>query len=103
MIVIAAIFHARPELEADLETALLAMLPSAATESGTLDYSVHRSRDNPGVFFLYEKYADQAALDTHMASVALKTLLERLPQLCAQDPQIEFCTPLGNARAQATA
>ena len=99
MIVIAATFHANPGREAEFESALLEMLPAAAEEAGTLEYVIHRSRDNAGVFFLYEKYADQAALDAHMASTALKTLLERIPQLCTKDPTIEFCTPIGSARA----
>ena len=99
MIVIAATFHAIPGRETELESAVLEMLPAASAEAGTLEYVVHRSRDNAGVFFLYEKYADQAALDVHMASAALKTLLARVPQLCAEDPTIEFCTLIGAARA----
>jgi quinol monooxygenase YgiN len=41
-------------------------------EPGCLAYFVHRSRENPRRYFIYEQYKDQAALDTHRASSHFK-------------------------------
>ena len=51
-------------------------------------YSVHQATDDAGKFFFYEQFQDQAALDLHMAAPYLKTLLERVPELCAGAPVV---------------
>ncbi|MCX7139330.1 MAG: putative quinol monooxygenase [Proteobacteria bacterium] len=37
-------------------------------ESGCHRFDVYQSSENPALFFLFEVYADQAALDLHRAS-----------------------------------
>jgi (4S)-4-hydroxy-5-phosphonooxypentane-2,3-dione isomerase len=44
------------------------LLAQAEREPGTLLYAVHRSRDNPRVFWTTEVYADDAAFAAHRAS-----------------------------------
>ena len=44
------------------------LLEQARTEPGTLLYTLHRSRDNPHVFWTTEIYADDAAFAAHGAS-----------------------------------
>lgn len=34
-------------------------------EAGCIQYTVSRALDDPAIFFLYEEWADQAALDDH--------------------------------------
>lgn len=47
---------------------------AVASEAGTLVYVLHRNQNNPNVFYVTELYADQAALDAHMAGPAMAAL-----------------------------
>jgi (4S)-4-hydroxy-5-phosphonooxypentane-2,3-dione isomerase len=46
------------------------LLEQAAKEPGTLLYAVHRSKDDPHVFWTTEVYADDNAFAAHRASDA---------------------------------
>ena len=46
------------------------LLDQAEKEPGTLLYAVHRSNDDPHVFWTTEVYADEAAFAAHSASEA---------------------------------
>lgn len=48
--------------------ALAPLLEQARKEPGTLLYAVHRSKDDPDVFWTTEIYADDAAFAAHGAS-----------------------------------
>lgn len=94
MTVVTALFEARPGREAELETALRELVSQVAQETGAIEYTLHRSSTSPGRFYFYERYADQAAVDTHMATPHLKRVLERVPELCATAPEVDFFDPL---------
>lgn len=96
MIVVSAVFQAKPGREAELESALRAMIAPVSKEDGTLAYAVHRAHDDDARFFFYEQYRDQAAVDRHMASPYLKALLDQVPALCANAPVVEFYQPLAS-------
>lgn len=96
MIVISAVLQAKPGCEAELESALRAMILPVRQEGGVVDYALHRATDDAGRFFYYEKYRDQAALDVHMATPYLKALLDKVPQLCAKAPAIDLYQPLAS-------
>ncbi|GJF31401.1 hypothetical protein KNE206_41010 [Kitasatospora sp. NE20-6] len=51
-----------------VRSALLDMRKHTLTEPGNLAYVVHADTGQPGVFVLYEQYADRAAFDAHAAS-----------------------------------
>jgi quinol monooxygenase YgiN len=46
-------------------------------EPDCLVYRVHRSRDDPEVFFFYELYTDDAAFDVHRKSAHLARFRQR--------------------------
>jgi (4S)-4-hydroxy-5-phosphonooxypentane-2,3-dione isomerase len=48
--------------------ALAPLLAQARTEPGTLLYAIHRSKDDPNVFWTTEIYADDAAFALHRAT-----------------------------------
>jgi quinol monooxygenase YgiN len=48
--------------------AFLPLLEAAEREPGTVLYAVHRSKDEPCVFWTTEIYADEAAFAAHSAS-----------------------------------
>lgn len=94
MIVVTAVFDARPGCEAKLEAALRELVGKVAAEPGALEYTLHRAPDAPGRFYFYERYRDQAAVDTHMATPNLKKVLDLVPELCAGTPTVDFYQPL---------
>lgn len=51
-------------------TAFAPLLEQAGKESGTLIYAVHRSKDDPHVFWTTEVYADEEAFAAHSTSEA---------------------------------
>jgi len=52
----------------DLAKALSALLAPTRAEPGCLEYQLHRDPENPLKFLFYERFANQAALDAHIAS-----------------------------------
>lgn len=82
--------------EAELEKAVLDILPKVKTEEGTLVYNFHRSISDPTVYVFYERYVDQEALNVHSATPHFKELFAVLGGLLAAPPEIELFTELGN-------
>ncbi|MCG2799372.1 MAG: antibiotic biosynthesis monooxygenase [Cellulomonas sp.] len=96
MPVIIATFQAAPGKEAELEAALLAMIEPVRAEDGVLEYTLHRSPTIAGSFLFYERYRDQATIESHSATPYLAALLARVPELCAQPPVITTYEPVAS-------
>jgi quinol monooxygenase YgiN len=67
-IVLNVLMEAAPGRGEDVAKALGALLAPTRKEPGCLDYQLHRDPENPLKFFFYERFKNQAALDTHIAS-----------------------------------
>ncbi|WOO79929.1 (4S)-4-hydroxy-5-phosphonooxypentane-2,3-dione isomerase [Vanrija pseudolonga] len=52
-----------------------AVRDASATEPGTLVFSPARKAGDDLAFFVYEEYADQAALDAHLATPQFQALI----------------------------
>jgi quinol monooxygenase YgiN len=65
--IVAAVMYTFAAEDADSAEAMLHQLRDAvrSNEAGCLRFDVARSSDDPCVFFLWEEYADRAALETH--------------------------------------
>lgn len=96
MIVVSAFFRAREGREAELEAALLGMIPHVQDEAGAVVYALHRSRVRAGHFFFYEKYTDQAAVDAHMSKPYLKALLDVIEPLLAAPLEVDLHEEVGS-------
>lgn len=84
MTVVLAVTWVAREAEADAVADLLRRLaPLSRAEPGCLQYDAHRDVDDPKRFFLFERYADAAALEAHAASAHFRQLVleEALPLL----------------------
>lgn len=53
---VVAVFRARAGQEMTLEVALGAMLAPTRREPGCLNYDLHRTDDDPGLFFFHETW-----------------------------------------------
>jgi quinol monooxygenase YgiN len=69
---------------------------AVAAEAGTLQYVLHRNQNNPNVFYVTELYADQAALDAHMAGPAMAALAGIGDAIEGVD--LQFATPVSVAK-----
>lgn len=60
------------------------LLEQAERETGTLLYAVHRSNDDPHMFWTTEIYADESAFSTHVKSDAHAAAAPIFTELIAQ-------------------
>lgn len=88
MIVITAIFKAKPGQEKELEEALKTIIPKVQEEEGTVRYTLHRAQGEAGQFLFYEMYKDKAALDYHGSTPYFKEFSAQIGGLLAAKPQI---------------
>lgn len=68
MIVLAVTWVARPSHEEEVVAVFRKLEAGSRREPGCLLYIVHRQKDNPAQFFIYEQYRDDAALQAHRDS-----------------------------------
>ena len=77
-----ATMKAQPGKLDELKAVFGPMFDQAAKEQGTLHYTLIDG-DEPDVLYFWEHYADQSAMDTHMASDALSKIHQALGGLLA--------------------
>ena len=73
--VVTATWKARAGEEAAVEGLLGQVAAASRNEPGCLLFWTHRSIDEPGRFFLYEQYVDEAAVQAHAASEHVRTFV----------------------------
>ncbi|MCK9497159.1 MAG: antibiotic biosynthesis monooxygenase [Dehalococcoidia bacterium] len=82
MITVLTWMRAKPGMEPQLQEALERMVEAiAAQEPGVVRYSVHRARNAPGEFYLYEQYRDREAQRAHGETRHLAELRKELRRL----------------------
>ena len=81
--VLLALWTAQPGKEDVIKSVIKTMTPLSRSEPGCLQYQAHVAADDPRLFFLYEQYADQAAIDAHRATPHFQrhVLGEAIPNL----------------------
>ena len=75
MLVLAAMFQAKPGRGDEVASLLGSMVPHSLSEPGCAMYIVNRAVDDPDAFMIYEQYRDEAALDEHRETEAFKTIV----------------------------
>lgn len=75
-LVVIAQYRVRAGEEGRVEAALREMLKPTRAEPGNLDYQVLCDPQQPAVFVLYERYADEAAFHAHLATEHFGTWLK---------------------------
>jgi quinol monooxygenase YgiN len=82
MIVLAVNWTAKPGKEKAAERLFRELTEASRQEAGCLMYLVHRHRDDPTRFFIYEQYEDEAALEAHRDTPHFKDIARgSLPQV----------------------
>lgn len=78
----------------EMETALNAMITASEEEAGLEIYSVHRDNADSSVFYFFELYADQAALDVHGKGDGMKAAMGAIGGYLAGRPEVTMLTPV---------
>lgn len=71
--------------EEELRAALEALVEPTTREKGYVNYDMHQSISDPGVFYFYENWESEADLDAHLASPHLTEFASRLGELLDED------------------
>jgi quinol monooxygenase YgiN len=77
-IIINAHIQAASGREAELRQQLQSLVAPSRREPGCLAYALHIDPQDPGKFMFYEKFASQAAIDSHLATPHFVALLSYL-------------------------
>jgi quinol monooxygenase YgiN len=73
---------------ADALAVLAKLVAAAEDEPGTLQYVMHEDTADADVIWFYERYADQAAMDVHIASSAMAEVVGSLGGLIDGTPEV---------------
>ena len=76
---LAATFKAKPGKEDLLRQVLERLVEPTLNEEGNLGYALHQGVQDPTLFYFYEAYKDQAAIDHHMNTPYLAKALVIFP------------------------
>lgn len=84
--VVLARWTARKGEEENVGRILKLLADATRSEAGCLQYSVHRSADDPAAYVLYERYVDEAAYQVHAASGHFRDLAlnDGIPRLASR-------------------
>ena len=80
-LVIFARFHASAGQEEAVAAALREQVPAARAEPGCLAIAAYRSTRDPRLFWIYSRWIDEAAFETHAVLPHTQRFAERAQQL----------------------
>lgn len=86
---------ARPDMVAEVQALLLGLLEPTRREPGCLRYTLLRNSADPTDFTFVEEWADQVALDTHLAAPHLQATGAAVTPLLAAPLDIRSYTLVG--------
>lgn len=75
MLTILARIKVNPDAVPRFLAALPALTAATRAEAGCCLYEFNQSNDDPSLFLVYEKWADQAALDRHVQTPHISTFV----------------------------
>lgn len=73
--------------------AIQALQTASDDEPGTVFFEIHEHRDEPGTFSVFERYADDDAVQAHRFSPAMQAFRDALTELGIR-PTLAFLTPI---------
>lgn len=81
LLTVIAHMKAAPGKEDELRSALQVLVEPTTREKGYVNYDMHESISEPGVFYFYENWESEADLDAHLSSPHLEEFKARLGDL----------------------
>ena len=84
-------FVSKPGCEQALEAAIRELQRETALETGAVCYELHRGAAGSRTFYLYERYVDAVAMQTHLASRHLQAAVPKIAPLLAEPYALIEC------------
>jgi quinol monooxygenase YgiN len=85
---IIAKLKAKPETVEQLAELAMKLVQPTRSESGCLNYDLHRDLDDPTSFYFYENWISQEALDAHFQTPHIAEALKIAPDILAEPMQL---------------
>jgi len=85
---------AKPDKVQEVKAALLALIEPTREEEDCIEYRLHQSREDEGLFFFYEKWTSKEALDSHLAKAHLQDFLSKADDLLDSEVDIALLDEL---------
>ncbi len=98
MLVVVAVMKAKTGMEQEMEKTLREIIPKVEAEKGTLAYTLHRAKKEPGKFLFYEKYQDKEALKEHSSTPYFTELFGKIGPLLDGSPVIDIYEDLAGIK-----
>ncbi len=86
--------HAADGKADELQAALIELIGAADEEDGLEIYSLHRDPNDGSVFYFFELYRDQEALDVHGKGEAMAAAMGAMGGLLGGRPEITMLDPV---------
>jgi quinol monooxygenase YgiN len=90
-----AFLRAKAGCEDELGRRLSALVEPTHQEAGCIDYQLHRSNTDAGLWILYENWRSREDLDLHFQMPYLKQFLADVPQLLKQEMELHYMNKVG--------
>ena len=94
ILTVIAKIKAKPGMEEEVLQGLTNIIAPSRQERGNLNYDIYQSNSDPTLFFTYEKWTGQEALDNHMQTPHFKKLDAQSKETLAQPMEVNLLTHL---------
>ncbi len=94
-LIVVAHLTSKPEKVEETRAALEGLIAPTRAEAGCIKYELHLNNADPTRFCFLEEWTSDAALDEHLATPHLQSLVARVPELLASPPDIGRYTLIG--------
>ncbi len=89
-VTVKAIIKAAQGKEEEVSRELLKLIVPTLKEEGCINYDMHRSVDNRGIFLFYENWRKKEDLDRHLETPHIKAFLSKADTLLEEPVDISL-------------
>jgi quinol monooxygenase YgiN len=89
-ITVVARMKAKAGLEEQVKNSLLALVGPSRADEGCVNYDLHQSSEDKGLFLFYENWAGKEDLNRHLGKAHLKAFLSKAETMLAEPVEITF-------------
>jgi quinol monooxygenase YgiN len=95
VITVVATVRAKPGCEEKMKNALLELVEPTHRENGCINYDLHQSIEEKGVFVFHENWQSKADLDRHMKAPHFLACVAKCKDWFAAEPEIRLFAKIG--------
>ena len=87
---VVARIQAKAGKEKEVQQTLLGLVGPTRAEAGCINYDLHQSHDDAGLFLFYENWESKAHLDAHLQTAHIQAFRARAGELLAAPVEIKL-------------